>query len=131
MHDVSFILVCWWWCSAARAGGVRVCLGQIIDIGVGIIESVLVPSTQILPAKLGPQHYNIILTPKQSLDVVGLIELEILHIEAWFGDENYIVILWAELGWEYLGGRYQYSFNNPNPNLKNSTETKSDPTSHS
>ena len=28
-----------------------------------------------------------------------------------------------------MGGRDQYSFKNPNPNLNNSTETKSDPTS--
>ena len=57
---------------------VRVCLGQIIEIEVGLLEAVLVPYTQILPGKLGPQHYNIIFTPKQSLDVVGLKELEII-----------------------------------------------------
>ena len=38
-------------------------------------------------------------------------------------------MLRAELVWEDLGGRNQYSFKNPNPNLKNSTETKSDPAS--
>ena len=38
-------------------------------------------------------------------------------------------MLWAELGWEDLGGRYQYSFKKPNPNLNNSTETNSDPAS--
>ena len=58
--------------AVLRSGGVRVCLGQIIEIGVGLLEAVLVPSTQILPGKLGPQHYNIIFIPKQSLDVVGL-----------------------------------------------------------
>ena len=36
-------------------------------------------------------------------------------------------MLRAELAWEDLGGRYQYSFKKPNPNLKNSTETSSDP----
>ena len=49
------------------------------------------------------------------------------HTEALFGDEDYIVILWAELAWEDLGGRDQYSFKKPNPNLNNLTETKSDP----
>ena len=34
-----------------------------------------------------------------------------------------------ELVWEDLGGRDQYIFNKPNPNLKNSIETKSDPAS--
>ena len=38
-------------------------------------------------------------------------------------------MLRAELSWDDLGGRDQYSFNNPNPNLKNSTDTKSDPAS--
>ena len=51
------------------------------------------------------------------------------HVKALFGDEDYIVILRAELAWEYLGGRDQYSFKKPNPNLKNSTETNSDPVS--
>ena len=49
------------------------------------------------------------------------------HIEALFGDEDYIVILRAKLAWEYLGGRDQYSFKKPNPNLNNLTETNSDP----
>ena len=49
------------------------------------------------------------------------------HIEALFGDEYYIVMLRVELAWEDLGGRDQYSFKNPNPNLNNSTETNSDP----
>ena len=40
-------------------------------------------------------------------------------------------VLRAELAWEGLGGRDQYSFKKPNPNLKNSTETKSDPASSS
>ena len=31
--------------------------------------------------------------------------------------------------WEDLGGRDQYSFKKPNPNLNNSTETNSDPAS--
>ena len=51
------------------------------------------------------------------------------HIEALFGDEDSILMLWAELVWEDLSGRDQYSFNNPNPNPKNSTETNSDPAS--
>ena len=51
------------------------------------------------------------------------------HIEALFGDEDYILMLRAELVWENLGGRDQYSFNNPNPNINNSTKTKSDPAS--
>ena len=68
----------------------------MIDIGVGIIESVLVPSTQILPAKLGPQHYNRIFIPKQSLDVVGLKELEIPHTQIFannldFGNNDIVV----------------------------------------
>ena len=29
------------------------------------------------------------------------------HIEALFGEEDYIVMLRAELAWEYLGGRDQ------------------------
>ena len=51
------------------------------------------------------------------------------HIEALFGDEDSILTLRAELAWEDLGGRDQYSFNKPNPNLNNSTKTKSDPAS--
>ena len=51
------------------------------------------------------------------------------HIEALFGDEDYIVMLRAEISWEDLGGRYQYSFKKPNPNLNNWTETKYDPAS--
>ena len=35
MHVVSFLLVRWWWYSDARAGGVRVCLGRILEIEVG------------------------------------------------------------------------------------------------
>ena len=38
-------------------------------------------------------------------------------------------MLRAELAWEDLGGRDQYSFKKPNPNLKNSTEANSDPAS--
>ena len=49
------------------------------------------------------------------------------HIEALFGDEDSIVMLRAELAWEDLGGRDQYSFKKPNPNLNNLTETNSDP----
>ena len=49
------------------------------------------------------------------------------HIKDLFGDEDSIVMLWAELAWEYFGGRDQYSFKKPNQNLKNSTETNSDP----
>ena len=56
----------------------------------------MVPSTQILPGKLGPQHYNIIFILKQSLDVVGLKELEILHTQIFannleFGKNDIIV----------------------------------------
>ena len=51
------------------------------------------------------------------------------HIEALFGGEDSIVMLRDELAWEDLGGRDQYSFKKPNPNLKNSTETNSDPAS--
>ena len=51
------------------------------------------------------------------------------HIEALFGGEDYIVMLWAELAWEDLGGRDQYSFKKPNPNPKNLTKTNSDPAS--
>ena len=51
------------------------------------------------------------------------------HIEALFGVEDSIVMLWAELAWEDLGGRDQYSFKKTNPNLKNLTETNSDPAS--
>ena len=46
-----------------------------------------------------------------------------------FGDEDYIVILRAKLAWEDLGGRDQYSFKKPNPNLNNLIETNSDPDS--
>ena len=38
-------------------------------------------------------------------------------------------MLRAELAWEDLGGRDQYSFKKPNPNLKNLTEMNSDPAS--
>ena len=51
------------------------------------------------------------------------------HIEDLFGDKDYIVMLRAKLAWEDLGGRDQYRFKKPNPNLKNSTETNSDPNS--
>ena len=51
------------------------------------------------------------------------------HIEALFGDEDSIVMLRADLAWEDLGGRDQYSLKRPNPNLDNSTETNSDPAS--
>ena len=47
-----------------------------------------------------------------------------LHIEALFGDEDYIVMLRDELAWEDLDGRDQYIFKNSNPNLSNLTETK-------
>ena len=75
---------------------VRVCLGQMIEIGVGLLEAVLVPYTQILPGNLGPQHYNRIFIPKQRLDVVGLKELEILHTQIFanhleFGNNEIIV----------------------------------------
>ena len=73
------------------------CLSQIIEIGVGLLEAVLVLSTQIIPGKLFPQHYNIIFIPRQSLDVVGLKELEILHTQIFanhleFG--NNAIIVW-------------------------------------
>ena len=51
------------------------------------------------------------------------------HIEALFGGEDYIAMLRAELAWEDLGGRDQYIFKKPNPNIKNSTETNSGPAS--
>ena len=56
----------------------------------------MVPSTQILSGNLGPQHYNRIFIPKQSLDVVGLKELEILHTKIFadnleFGNNDIIV----------------------------------------
>ena len=38
-------------------------------------------------------------------------------------------MLRAEIAWGGLDGRDQYSFKKPNPNLKNSTETNSDPAS--
>ena len=41
------------------------------------------------------------------------------HIEALFGDEDSIVMLWDELAWEDLGGRDQYSFKKLNPNINN------------
>ena len=75
---------------------VRVCISRILEIGVGLLEAVLVPSTQILPGKLGPQHYNIVFIHNQSLDVVGLKELEILHTQIFvnnleFGNNEIIV----------------------------------------
>ena len=45
------------------------------------------------------------------------------HIEALSGDEDYIIILRAELARDDLGGRDQYSFKKTNPNLNNLTET--------
>ena len=45
------------------------------------------------------------------------------HIEDLSGYEHSIVMLRAELAWEDLGGRDQYSFKKPNPNLNNFTET--------
>ena len=51
------------------------------------------------------------------------------HIEDFLGDEDTIVMMQAELAWEYLGGRYQYIFKKTNPNLNNLTEKNSDPAS--
>ena len=51
------------------------------------------------------------------------------HTEALFGGEDDIIMLRDELAWEDLGGRDQYSFKKPNPNLKNSTETNYEPAS--
>ena len=51
------------------------------------------------------------------------------HIDALFGGVDSIVMLQAELAWEDLGGRDQYSFKKPNPNLNNSTKTNYDPAS--
>ena len=65
----------------------------------------------------------------KDLCVEGLKLFKPHHIEALFGDEDYIVILRAELAWEDLGVRDQYSFKKPNPNLNNLTETNSNPTS--
>ena len=74
MHGVSFLLFRWWWCSAARSGGVRVCLSLIVDIGVGLLEAVLVPSTQILPGKLNIYDKIIQLTfvEKPNLKIDGM-----------------------------------------------------------
>ena len=48
------------------------------------------------PGKISPQHYNIIFVPKQSLDVVGLKELEILNTQIFannmeFGNNDIIL----------------------------------------
>ena len=51
------------------------------------------------------------------------------HIQALFGGEDSILMLRADIAWEDLGGRDQYSFKKPNPNLNNLTETDSDPAS--
>ena len=48
------------------------------------------------------------------------------HIKDLFGGEDYIAMLRSELAWEDLGGRDQYSFKKPNPNLDNLTDTNSD-----
>ena len=63
---------------------------------VGLLEAVLVPSNQIILGKLGPQHYIRIFIPKQSLNVMGLKELEILHTQIFanhleFGTNDIIV----------------------------------------
>ena len=78
--------------------------------------------------------YNYVIVNKLQMigKYLGVEDLKLLkphRIEALCGDEYAIVMLRAELAWEDLGGRDQYSFNNPNPNLKNSTETNSDPAS--
>ena len=65
----------------------------------------------------------------KDLCVEGLKLFKPHHIKALFGDEEYIVMLRYEVVWEYFGGRDQYSFKKPNPNLNNSTETNSDPAS--
>ena len=70
---------------------------ESLRLGFGLLEAVLVPSTQILPGKLGPHHYNIIFIPKQSLDVVGLKELDILHTQIFdnhLGFGNNEIIVW-------------------------------------
>ena len=51
------------------------------------------------------------------------------HIEALFGDEDHIVMLRDELAWGGFGGRDQYRFKKPNPNLNNSTKKNSEPAS--
>ena len=78
--------------------------------------------------------YNDVIVTKlhiigKYLCVEGLKLFKPHHIEALFGDEDSILMLPAELAWEDLGVRYQYSFKKPNPNLNNLTETKSDPAS--
>ena len=55
------------------------------------------------PRQLGLQHYNIILIPKQSLDVVGLKELEILYAQIFanhleFGNND--IIVWKAVQFE-------------------------------
>ena len=55
----------------------------------------------------------------KDLCVEGLKLFKPHHIEALFGGEDSIIMLRAELAWDDLDGRYQYSFKNPNPNLKN------------
>ena len=65
----------------------------------------------------------------KDLCVEDLKLFKLHQIEALFGDEDYIGMLWAELAWDDLCGRDQYSFKKPNPNLKNSTKTNSDPAS--
>ena len=51
------------------------------------------------------------------------------QIKDFWGGGYSIVMLRAELAWEDLGGRDQYSFKKPNPNLKNSTKMNYDPSS--
>ena len=78
-------------------------------------------------------YNNVIVTKLQTIGKDLCVEdLKLFkphNIEALFGDEYSIVMLWAEIAWEDLGGRDQYSFKKPNLNLNNSTETNSDPAS--
>ena len=78
-------------------------------------------------------YNNVIVTNLQMIGTYLLLEdLKLFkphQIEALFGDEYYILMLRDKLAWEDLGGREQYSFKKPNPNLNNLTETNSDPPS--
>ena len=84
--------------------------------------------------ELQPLPYNNVIVTKlqmigKDLCVEDLKLFKTHHIEALFGDEDYIIMLRAELAWEDLGGRDQYSFKKPNPNLNNFTKTNSGPSS--
>ena len=69
---------------------------ELLRLGLGFLKLYwsLPPKSSI--GKLGPQHYNIIFIPKQSLDMVGLKELEIIHTQIFanhleFGNNDIVV----------------------------------------